>query len=138
MSKTRAPKSRGKQCCVYGCYNYSLLSDGTTSGIHFFRIPKSVLADKRKKERWCNLIKRQDGKDGFSLNNHTVICEKHFTKDQINISLVTKRWTLKPDNQPCEFQWNKEKNTRKSPNKRNRPIMLQKDHDTDYDHKELE
>lgn len=59
-------KSRGKQCSVYGCFNFAFLQNGIPSGLHFFRIPKAVLADKKQKDRWCTLIKR-DGMDGFSI-----------------------------------------------------------------------
>lgn len=111
-------KSKGKQCAVYGCFNFAFLKDGSPSGIHFFQIPKAVLTDKRKKERWCSLIKRQDGRDGFSLNNYTVVCESHFKKEDISISLCTKRWTLKQGCEPSIFNWSSEKSARKSPRKR--------------------
>lgn len=62
-------KSRGKQCSVYRCFNFAFLQNGIPSGLHFFRIPKAVLADKKQKDRWCTLIKRRDGMDGFSMNS---------------------------------------------------------------------
>ena len=111
-------KSRGKQCSVYGCFNFAFLQNGVSSGIHFFHVPKAVLSDKKQKDRWCNLIKRQDGRDGFSMNNHTVICDKHFKKEDINISMGTKRWSLKPGSEPSIFDWSCQESRRKSPRKR--------------------
>lgn len=73
----------------------------------FFNIPSVVLKDNSLKKRWCSLIKRQDGKDGFSLNSSTVICQSHFSEEQIDISMVTKRWNLKKGVEPCLFEWKK-------------------------------
>lgn len=30
------------------------------------------------KNVWCNLMKRQDGKDGFIVNQYTRLCDLHF------------------------------------------------------------
>ena len=49
------------------------------SGLHFFKFPTK----NPRKARWCNLIKRQHGRDGFRVGENTVICEKHFRKHEI-------------------------------------------------------
>ncbi|XP_045200154.2 uncharacterized protein LOC123554226 isoform X2 [Mercenaria mercenaria] len=108
MTEPQRPNSsRGRQCAVYGCYNFQLLADGSKSDIHFFSVPQSVLVDKRKRDRWCCLIKRQHGRDGFEMSKNTRICHQHFLKDQIKVSLVNKIWTLKQGVEPCAFSWNK-------------------------------
>jgi len=104
-----AKKSRGKQCSVYGCFNFAFLQNGTPSGLHFFHIPKAVLNDKKQKDRWCSQIKRHDGRDGFSMNNNTVICQEHFRKEDITVSLVTKKWTLNQGVEPTIFDWSSKK-----------------------------
>ncbi|CAC5411031.1 unnamed protein product [Mytilus coruscus] len=71
--------STGKQCSVYGCFNFAFLQNGIPSGLHFFRIPKAVLADKKQKDRWCTLIRRRDRRDGFSMNSNT-ICQDTLKK----------------------------------------------------------
>ena len=62
-------RSKGRQCAAYGCLNFFYNNDGEKSGIHFFKFP-----DKNpEKQKWCNAIKRQDGKDGFKVSNNTFI-----------------------------------------------------------------
>ena len=114
-------KSRGKQCSVYGFFNFAYLENGVPSGIHFIHMPITVLhvSDKKQKSRWLNLIKRQDGRDEFSMNNHTVICDnKHFKKEDITISKGTKRWSLKPVSEPSLFDLSCQESRIKSPRKR--------------------
>lgn len=118
MATSVTKRSRGKQCSVYGCFNFAFLQNGVPSGIHLFHIPKAVLSDKHKRDRWCSLIKRHDGRDGFSLNNNTVVCQNHFRSEDITISLARKRWSLKPDVEPTVFDWANLKSKRKSPKKR--------------------
>ncbi|XP_033730955.1 uncharacterized protein LOC117320435 [Pecten maximus] len=118
------PKSKGKQCCVYGCDNFAFKKDGTSTEIHFFQVPKKVLEDRKLKLRWCSLIKRQDGKDGFYMNLNTVICSDHFKKEQISIALVSKKWTLKPDQEPKVFPWITIDTPRKCPLKRSTTMRL--------------
>lgn len=45
------------------------------------------------------------------MNNSTVICQEHFRKEDITVSLVTKKWTLIID-------WSSKKSMRKYPRKR--------------------
>lgn len=84
-------KSRGKQCAVFDCYSFEYERDKTRSKTHFFKFPTKG----SKKARWCNLIKRQDGRDGFFVNNNTRICERHFKKEDIQRSLGGVRCRLK-------------------------------------------
>ncbi|XP_070575355.1 uncharacterized protein [Ptychodera flava] len=48
------------------------------------------------KNIWCSKICRQDGRDGFKVTKSTVICHKHFKKEDIAVSLGAKIWKLKP------------------------------------------
>ena len=78
-SKTRKNRSRGKECAAAACNSFEYNSDGSGSGLHFFKFPTKNPA----KARWCNLIKRHDGRDGFRVSENTVLCEKHFRKQEI-------------------------------------------------------
>ena len=78
VSKKRK-RSLGHQCAAYGCYNTFYNTDGTASGLHFFRFPQK----NPDKLCWCNLIKRVDGRDGFKVTNATVLCEDHFAMEDI-------------------------------------------------------
>ncbi|VDH96993.1 Hypothetical predicted protein [Mytilus galloprovincialis] len=100
MATSVTKRSRGKQCSVYGCFNFAFLQNGVPSGIHLFHIQKAALSDKHKRDRWCSLIKRHDGRDGFSLNDNTVVCQNHFRSEDITISLARKKWSLKPGVEP--------------------------------------
>ena len=61
------------------CNSYEYNSDGSVSGLRFLKFP----TENHAKARWCNLIKRQHGRDGFRVRENTVICEKHFRKHEI-------------------------------------------------------
>lgn len=93
--------SFGRECVCYGCSNTQYSKDGCPSGISFFTFPQK----NPKRNRWCNLIKRQHGRDGFSVNNLTVICEKHFEKEDICRSLGGTRKRLKTGAEPSIFPW---------------------------------
>ena len=77
--KRRKQRSRGKECAAAECSSFEYNSDGSRSGLHFFKFPTKNPA----KARWCNLIKRQDRRDGFRVSENAVICEKHFRKHDI-------------------------------------------------------
>jgi len=70
----RSKARRGKECAAVGCTNCEYQRDGTASGIRFFRFPTKPSS----RTRWCNLIKRQHGRDGFFVTANTVLCEQHF------------------------------------------------------------
>ena len=83
-------RSFGRQCAAYGCYSYFYNSDGSQTGLHFFAFPKS----NPEKRRWCSLIKRIDGMDGFKVSSSTFLCEKHFTSADIKRN--PNHWRLVP------------------------------------------
>ena len=74
-SPNTIPKRRGKYCVAFDCNNGYYGVDGLRTNYHFFTFPKSV----QQRTRWCNLIKRQHGKDGFLIKSSTVACSDHFT-----------------------------------------------------------
>ena len=83
-------KSRGKYCAASDCNNSYYDLNGHRTSYHFFHFPKKSL----QRNRWCNLIKRWDGKDGFSVTSSTVVCSEHFKKEDI-IRKLGGRWDLK-------------------------------------------
>ena len=55
LSSASAKKTRGgKECAAFGCSNTFYDSEGTATGIHFFKFPSLP----SENNRWCNLIKR--------------------------------------------------------------------------------
>ena len=70
-SKSRFTK--GKECAAFGCSSHSYdLIEGEkvlTSNV-FFLFPKEPAVVKD----WCNLIKRQNDKDGFKVGKYTCVC----------------------------------------------------------------
>ncbi|XP_070559033.1 uncharacterized protein [Ptychodera flava] len=88
--KTRI--SRGRQCCAFGCANTARDRQGNPTGIHHFRFPLKP----PMKDIWCSKICRKDGRDSFKVTKSTVICHKHFKKEDITVSLGAKIWKLKP------------------------------------------
>ena len=88
-SSSASSSNKGKECAAFGCSNTFYGPDGLRMRYHFFKFPK----DTSRRNRWCNLIKRQHGKDGFSVTDSTVICSDHFKKDDIKKTL-TGRWDL--------------------------------------------
>ena len=83
-------KKRGKQCAVYGCHNSYYNDKGLFAGYHFFSFP----TDPKTRNRWCNLIKRQHGKDDFNVTAATVVCSEHFRQEDI-IRKLTRRYLKK-------------------------------------------
>ena len=62
LSSASAKKTRrDKKCTIFESSNTFYDSEGTASGIHFFKFPSLP----SEISRWCNLIKRQDNKDVF-------------------------------------------------------------------------
>ena len=70
---------RDKECVSFGCTNTEYLRNGTASGISFFKVPRKPSV----RSRWCNLMKRQHGRDSFHVTANTVICERHFKPEDI-------------------------------------------------------
>lgn len=83
-SSSAASSSKGKECATFGCSNTFYCPDGLRTHFHFFKFPKDTL----RRNRWCNLIKRQHGKDGFAVTNSTVICSDHFKTGDIKKTLT--------------------------------------------------
>ena len=70
LSKEKKKKiSLGRECASLGCSNTFYNSVGQGTGLLFFKFPQS----NPDKQRWCNLIKRQDGKDGFKVTKNTFL-----------------------------------------------------------------
>ena len=86
--QVKKKKSLGRQCAAFGCYNFSYNTDGSPSGLHFFKFPQK----NPEKRVWCNLIKRVDGLDGFKVTASTVLCQEHF-KDE-DLKRNPQRWKL--------------------------------------------
>ena len=77
LSSVSAEKSReGKECAAFECSNTFYDSGSTATGIHFFKFPLEI-------NWWCNLIKRQNNKDGFNVSSNTVLCHHHFLEKDI-------------------------------------------------------
>ena len=86
--------SLGRECACYGCGSTFYNKDGSPSGINFFRFP----AKHPRKQRWCNLIKHQDGKDDFKVTTSTFLCHLHFKEEDIKKTI--NMWRVKPDADP--------------------------------------
>jgi len=80
-----ALKKRGKHCAVFGCNNSYYDNKGL-----FFNFPTNP----KRRNRWCNLIKWQHGKDKLTVTSATVVCHEHFRQDDIAIKL-SGHWDLK-------------------------------------------
>ena len=110
--KSAKRRSRGKQCAAFGCYNYQYNDDGTSSTVSFFQFP----LEEPLKSKFCKLIKRVDGKDGFKVSSQTKICSYHFEEKDIAGGMSRK--TLKPDALPSRFFWTEESKSRPAPRQR--------------------
>ncbi|XP_031553671.1 uncharacterized protein LOC116290709 [Actinia tenebrosa] len=91
----------GRECACYGCSNAQYSKDGGTSGLSLFKFPQK----NPQRDRWCNLIKRQHGRDGFSVNNLTLICEEHFRKEDIYRPPGGTQSRLREGAEPSIFPW---------------------------------
>ncbi len=70
------------RCCYIDCNN-GFYRQGFRTEWSFFSFPK----DKARKRRWCNLIKRQDGRDNFHADK-AKICHAHFHELCISVLLI--------------------------------------------------
>ena len=82
-------KRRGRHCAAFSCANSYYDTKGNPTGLHFFSFPKDI----QRRNRWCNLVKRQHGKDGFVVTKSTFLCSEHFKKEDIRKTLAG-RWEL--------------------------------------------
>lgn len=83
-------KRRGKYCAAFGCNNSAYDANGSRTSHHFFESPKDV----QRRNRWCTLIKRRHGQDGFVVSSSTVLCHEHFRPEDISKKL-SGRWDLR-------------------------------------------
>lgn len=100
-SKRKRRSTLGRECASFGCSNTQYLKDGRPTGLSFFKFPQK----NPQRSRWCNLIRRQHGRDGFFVNNFTVVCEKHFRKEDIYKPPGGTRCRLKEGEEPSIFTW---------------------------------
>ena len=89
LSSASAKKTtRGKECAAFGCSNTFYEVTATVKAqllaYIFFKFPSLT----SEINRWCNLIKRQNNKDGFRVSSNTVLCHHHFTKKDIKRSFL--------------------------------------------------
>ena len=94
-----------EECAAYNCSSrsyYSQNNERKPTGNNFFHFPK----EKFEIKDWCNLIKRQDGKDGFKVTKSTVVCSKHFLPSNINRPSGGTRHSLKKGSRPILHDWN--------------------------------
>ena len=82
------------ECAAYGCGNTYYDSKGIRTTVHFFKFP----AKNPDKNQWCNLIKRQEGRDGFKVNKNTYLCHLHFKEGDYKRNPT--RWKLHKGIQP--------------------------------------
>ncbi|XP_031557516.1 uncharacterized protein LOC116294123 [Actinia tenebrosa] len=109
-------KSVGPQCAAYGCTNAFYKNPD----LNFFSFP----SDKSKQNRWCNLIKRRHGHDGFYITRSTVVCSSHFSEKDIYKTLTGIK-KLKKDAEPSlGHQWSKPKDTNKRALPKSREVEI--------------
>ena len=85
LSSAAAKKTkRGKECAAFGFSNTFYDNEDTTNGIHLFKFPSLPSGI----NRWCNLIKRQNNKDGFGVSSNNVLCPHHFMEKDIKKSFL--------------------------------------------------
>ena len=102
----RTSKSSGKECAAFGCSSRSCCfvnKERKPIWILYFKFPKS----KVEINDWCNLIKRQNDKDGFVVKeNSTYICSKHFHVADIYRDPGGTRHSLIKGSRPKLHSWN--------------------------------
>ena len=105
VSETGRFLSLRKECAAYNCSSrryYIQNNERKPTGNKIFRFPK----EKFEIKDWCNLIKRQDGKDGFKVTKSTVVCSKHFFPSNINRPSGGTRHSLRKGSRPILHDWN--------------------------------
>ena len=104
-AKGRKSPSLGRQCASYGCYSREYIIENgerRSAGISLFCFPSDLCLRKA----WCNLIKRQDGQDGFQITAGTRICDKHFPSSMIYKPPGGTRKRLVDGAKPILHPWN--------------------------------
>ena len=88
------PLVRWKLFAAYGCNSKYYDSNYQWTGIHLFPFPQKNL----EKSVRCNMIKRQDRRDGFHVTNFSFLCDKHFAAE--GIKKPVNRWKLHTNTEP--------------------------------------
>ena len=97
--------SRGRLCAAFGCRNYEY---NVVNGLRvqtknkFFQFPKDI----EEVKLWCQLIRRQYGKDGFTPGASSVVCHKHFELSALYRAPGSSRVKRKPGALPVLHEWN--------------------------------
>ena len=65
-------------CSAIDCNSSFYKKGSVRTEFSFFKIP----SDKKTQTRWCNLIKRQHGRDGFDARKAR-LCQKHFRESDL-------------------------------------------------------
>ena len=105
VSETGRFLSLGKECAAYKCWSKSYYiqnNETKPTGNNVSHFPK----EKLERKDWCNLIKRQDGKDGFDVTKSTVVCSKHFLPSNIKRPSERIRHSIKKGSRPILHDWN--------------------------------
>ncbi|VDI67622.1 Hypothetical predicted protein [Mytilus galloprovincialis] len=102
-------KQRDEYCCVPFCIGNAR----TNKELSFHHIPSEKKMRTRK--QWIVAIRRDEG-EFFKIGGNTVVCSKHFKKEDY-------RWTpnrkcLKPEAVPSLFDWKLNESSRKAPTSR--------------------
>ncbi|XP_071173225.1 uncharacterized protein [Mytilus edulis] len=102
-------KQRDEYCCVPFCNGNAR----TNKELSFHHIPSEKKMLTRK--QWIVAIRRDEG-EFFKIGGNTVVCSKHFKKEDY-------RWTpnrkcLKPEAVPSVFDWKLNESSRKAPTSR--------------------
>ena len=84
LDRTNPSKKRGKQYAAFVCSNAFYGPNSLPTRFHF-----QVSEGFEQRRRWCNLIKRQHGKDGIS----TVVSSEYFRKVDTRKTVIG-RWEL--------------------------------------------
>ncbi|XP_062621199.1 THAP domain-containing protein 2-like [Saccostrea cucullata] len=95
-------KGHDKHCCVPFCNGNGRIHPN----LSFHRIPKAP----EKRKEWVQAIRRDPG-PLFTISDQTVVCSRHFKKEDIKWTPV--RTTLKPGSVPSVFSWKADTNSRR-------------------------
>ena len=124
MAAVKKRTSLAKECAAYDCSSRSYyFEDGVRkpTGNVSFIFPKDTSAVRD----WCNLIKRQNGKDGFKVSGSTYVCSKHFLHSDVRRPPGGTRHSLRKGARPLLHSWNNfmfNQGERKPPMERLQPV----------------
>ncbi|XP_066285064.1 uncharacterized protein [Branchiostoma lanceolatum] len=117
--------SGGTYCKAYGCNSRQfkgVKGERVPTNISFFTVPQKVLNHKKSLEHWACLVKRQLGKDNFTMNKKTAFCEKHFKESDIirltGSGVLRKIPKLRDGAAPVIHSWSNAKPERPTPKER--------------------